>query len=113
MKIKQLFPHVGNFVTYYPGFIDIAGSVTATVLLCHLLYWHDKARDPELGVYKLLGDLAQETGMTENELNTARAVLKSKGFLTETYFRLQHKMYYKLQLEAVQKAWAEFTNGKS
>ena len=49
-------------------------------------------------------EIERETGMTRREQDTARKVLRSKGFVFENYERLTHKMWFQLNVPEIEKA---------
>lgn len=99
MKPSDLMLDIGRPVSYYPKLSKKLGGATATLLFCQLFYWQDKA-DENLGVYKTSEDLETETGLTYREQVTARKALKDVGVLIETNKRLEHRIYYKIDLDA-------------
>ena len=51
-------------------------------------------------IYKTQLELIEETGLTRDEQRTARKALKAKGLLHERYDRLEHQLYFQVQMEA-------------
>lgn len=97
----------GKPIAYYAKLAKPLGGVTSAVLFSQLLYWHDKT-DCELGTYKTVADIEDETGLTEREQETACKKLCALGVLIKTYKRLQHRMYYRLDEAAFNRVMAEF-----
>lgn len=100
MRATDLLGLLGRTVAYYPNMVKHFKSVTATVLFCQLFYWHDKAHS-ELGIYKTTEEITEETGLSYKEQLTARKHLIALGVLIETHKRLEHKIYYKINLDRV------------
>ena len=73
--------------------------MNASILFSHFFYWHDKTRH-ELGIYRTAEEIEIETGLSVQEQRTARNKLKERGVLTETEKRIEHRIYYKLNLDA-------------
>lgn len=90
---------LGRAVAYYPRLGIYLGNPLAGIFLCQLIYWHDKT-DHNLGIYKTVEEWELETGMKYRQQVTARKLLKSLGLLTETEKRLEHKIYFKLDIDA-------------
>lgn len=88
----------GRAVGYYPKIGIHLGSPLAGIFLCQLMYWYDKT-DNSLGVYKTAEHWTEETGLTYSQQRTARKLLVSLGLVTETEKRLDHKIYFKLNVE--------------
>lgn len=97
----------GKPIAYYAKLAKPLGGVTCAVLFSQLLYWHDKT-DCELGTYKTVADIEDETGLTESEQATACKKLCALGVLVKTHKRLQHRMYYRLDEAAFNRVMAEF-----
>ena len=88
----------GRPVAYYPGLVKHFGSVNAVLFFCQIFYWKDKSYS-ELGVYKSSDDITEETGLTYREQQSARKKLKELGILEETEKRLEHRIYFRINLE--------------
>ncbi|ACA32561.1 hypothetical protein [Histophilus somni] len=97
MRFSQHLRQLGQPIAYYPKMAKPLGGVTAAILFCQLFYWQDKTDNP-LGVYKTQAELEQETGLSRREQETARKKLVELGLLIETHKRLEHRIYFKLDL---------------
>lgn len=97
MNASNVLELIGRPVAYYKDLSRPLGGATAAILFSQLFYWRDKTDNP-LGVYKQLEELCEETGLTLDELRSARKKLVSLGVLIETYKRLEHRLYFKLDL---------------
>lgn len=93
---------LGRAVAYYPELGIKLGNPLAGILLCQLIYWNDKT-DNALGIYKSSDEWTAETGMSYSQQRTARKLLRSLGLLVETEKRLEHKIFFKLDVEAFDK----------
>ena len=100
MSFSQCLRQLGQPIAYYPQLSNILGGVTAAVLFGQLFYWQDKTDNP-LGVYKTLDELMDETGLTERELRSAREKLRDLGVVIETNKRLEHRLYFKVDYNAL------------
>ncbi len=120
MRLSDLLPDPGPPVAYYPRLRPLTGSTNATLFLCQLLYWHGKQRDRHGWILKrgsaakqdregklspLNQSIEEETGLTYKQQKAARRILRARGFLHERQNRLQHLMYFKLDVEAIEAAW--------
>ncbi|TCP18082.1 hypothetical protein EV693_10347 [Nicoletella semolina] len=97
MSFSQHLRRLGQPIAYYPQLAKPLGGVTAAVLFGQIFYWQDKTENP-LGVYKTQAELEQETGLGRREQETARKKLVELGILIETHKRLEHRIYFKLDL---------------
>lgn len=100
MSFSQYLRQLGQPIAYYPQLAKPLGGVTAAVLFGQLFYWQDKTDNP-LGVYKTLDELMEETGLTERELRSTREKLRDLGVVIETNKRLEHRLYFKVDYNAL------------
>ncbi len=98
MKPSELLRIIGKPIAYYPQLAKPLGGVNASLLFGHFLYWNDKGRS-ELGVYRTADEIEVETGLSRDEQRTARRKLRERGVLIETEKRIEHRIYYKLDLD--------------
>ena len=99
MRPSESLKVAGRPIAYYPKLAKPLGSVNAAILFAHFFYWHDKTENP-LGVYRTAEEIEDETGLSVQEQRTARDKLKKRGVLIETEKRIEHRIYYKLDLNA-------------
>ena len=99
MRPSESLKIAGKPIAYYPKLAKPLGSTNASILFSHFFYWHDKTQH-ELGVYRTAEEIELETGLSVQEQRTARNKLKERGVLIETEKRIEHRIYYKLNLDA-------------
>lgn len=99
MRPSESLKIAGKPIAYYPQLAKPLGGVNASILFSHFFYWHDKTQH-ELGVYRTAEEIELETGLSVQEQRTARNKLKERGVLIETEKRIEHRIYYKLDLDA-------------
>ena len=99
MRPSESLKIAGSPIAYYPKLAKPLGGVNASILFSHFFYWHDKTQH-ELGIYRTAEEIELETGLSVQEQRTARNKLKERGILIETEKRIEHRIYYKLNLEA-------------
>ena len=97
MKPSELLRIIGKPIAYYPQLAKPLGGVNASLLFGHFFYWNDKGHS-ELGVYRTADEIEVETGLSRDEQRTARRKLRELGVLIETEKRIEHRIYYKLDL---------------
>lgn len=112
MSLSASLADVGRPVAYYPRLARFFGSVNVAILFAQLHYWQQRS-DSELGVYKTSEDLEKETGLSYREQVTARKHLRSQNFLIETHRRLEHRVYYRLDMDALDAAFEAWTKAQS
>ena len=105
MKMSDFLTDVGRPVAYYPGLRKITGSTTATIFFCQFFYWTGKEKSGDGWIYKTSAEIEEETGLSYNEQKTAREKLKSAKLLKEKYQRLDHMMYFKINLDKLNELW--------
>lgn len=98
MRLSDVLTEAGRPVAYYPGLVKHLGSINAVLFFCQIFYWQKKT-DNDLGVYKVAEEIEEETGMTYREQATARKHLISRGILVETHKRLEHRIYFKIDVD--------------
>ncbi|RQQ54284.1 hypothetical protein [Burkholderia stagnalis] len=111
MSASDYLLDLGHPVAYYPGLVKHLGSVNAVLFFSQIFYWQDKAAS-ELGVYKTVEEIEAETGMTYREQATARKQLVERGVLVETNKRLEHRVYYRIDLDRLNEMLESANCGK-
>jgi hypothetical protein len=120
MKLSDFITDVGRPVSYYPKLRRVTGSTNATVFLCQFMYWTGKEANGDGWIYKTSEEIGDETGLSYKEQTNAREKLRSAGILLERNARLEHQMYFKVDLNALNEKWEataeqgvpETTNGQ-
>ena len=108
MSLIQSMRDVGRPLAYYPRLSRFFGSVNASIFFSQLAYWQDRTDNP-MGVYKTAEEWEDETGLSYREQVTARKHLTEQSFLVETHKRLEHRVYYRLDFDAIDAAFGEWT----
>ncbi|WP_151984950.1 hypothetical protein [Acinetobacter radioresistens] len=88
----------GQPIAYFPKLSRYLGCVKAGIFLGQIVFWSDKTDSP-LGVYKTSEDIEEETGLSYREQVSARKKLVALGLISETYKRLDHRLYFKFNEE--------------
>lgn len=85
-------------VAYHPAYARITGSAKAGLLLSQAMYWTGVCS--ELGrngwFYKSHAEWSAETGLSSQEIRTARDTLKSLGILEEDLRRVPATLHYRI-----------------
>jgi hypothetical protein len=105
MKLSEFLFDIGRPIAYYPGLRKLTGSTTATIFLCQFIYWTDKESSGNGWIYKTSEDIEKETGLSYEEQKTARKKLIRAGLMEERYARLDHQMYFRVLMEALNLQW--------
>jgi len=112
MSLSASLTNVGHPVAYYPRLARFFGSVNVAILFAQLHYWSQRG-ESDLGTHKSSEQFSEETGLSYREQVTARKQLREAGFLIETHRRLEHRVYYRLNLEAVDAAFDAWTEAQT
>ena len=107
MKLSDYLKGVGRPIAYYPGLRSITGSTTATIFICQFIYWTGKESAKDGWIYKTSADIEEETGLSYEEQKTARGKLVKAGLMEENYARLEHQMYFKVDLDKLNEEWGK------
>lgn len=107
MKLTDFLLGLNRHVTYYPDLTQITGSVTATLLLCHLAGWTGSQKDPDGWIYKTGEEFWDELKLGRFELEGARKRLRHIGFLHEKLQGIPARLYYRLDLDRINDAWQQ------
>jgi hypothetical protein len=90
----------GHTIAYFPSLSPCVGGSNAAILLCQLIYWTPRAKDPDGWIYKSQLEVIEECGLSRDEQRTARKALKSRGLIAERYDRLGHQLYFQVNMDA-------------
>jgi hypothetical protein len=112
MSLSASLTNAGHPVAYYPRLARFFGSVNVAILFAQLHYWSQRG-ESDLGTHKSSEQFTEETGLSYREQVTARKQLREAGFLIETHRRLEHRVYYRLNLEAVDAAFDAWTEAQT
>lgn len=97
MKMDQLF---GKPITFHRWLVPIAGTQNSTIFLEQAIAWTETA-GPEGWFTKTQKEWEAATSLTQEQQEVARGKLKSKGILQERPERLQHILWYKVDMNTL------------
>ena len=95
-RVRAVLTEMGRPFSYYPGLAKKIGNVNATVLTCMFAFWDGRGRDPEGWIFKSVQEITDETGLSRDEQQTARKLLKSIGLLEEVKRGMPATNHYRL-----------------
>lgn len=105
MRLSDTLIDLGAPVAYYPQLAKVLGGVKATIFLCQLMYWLGKQANANGWIYKTVEEIETETGLNYREQQGAREHLKRRGLLKEHYQRVEHRLYFRPDLPALDSLW--------
>lgn len=122
MKLSESLQGLGHPVAYYPILGKVFG-MQESIFLAQFVYWTGKGDDPDGWIYKSAEEIQQETGLTYEQQQRVRKVLGSherygvrgsrirrvhfEQIIEEKYDRTKHRMYYRVNLPALDRAFSE------
>lgn len=106
MRLSERYSWVGRPIAFYPDLVPILGGIKPTLLFCQLYHCGERFGGEEF--FHSLQEIRDETGLTEEELDSARKKLRDLGVLTERYARLEHKLYFRFSEVAFVQAGKEW-----
>ena len=111
---QQLLAQFDKPIAFHRIFVTITGSVTAALMLSQLVYWTPRTdEDADGWIYKTRNDWFEEIGLSRDEQETARKVLRKKGLIDEQLKGVPAKLYYRVNLDALRKALFSPVGGKA
>lgn len=87
-------------IAYQPILAKAFGSVKLGIFWSQLYYWHDKGSDPEGWIYKTSAQMADETGLSRKEQETARKLGMSLGIIEEKLAGQPATIHYRIDIDA-------------
>lgn len=100
-EIETLYQRLGPPVAFHLSLSQLAGSVTAGLLLSQSLYWTSHGRDIDLHdgwFHKTQTQWQRETALTRAEQDTARRILRALGVLEESYRGMPRRLWFRVNL---------------
>jgi hypothetical protein len=102
MKWTEAYEHSGWTIVVPVKLIHAIGAKGA-ILVAQLFYWSGKQQSEEGWIYKTQLDLEKETGLSRHEQNKCVEDLKKNNVLETRYERLEHRLYYRINRDALDK----------
>jgi hypothetical protein len=95
--LTSALKRLGPCVTYYPALASLVG-LKESIFLCQLIYWTPRARQDKGDgwIYKSAEEMTAETGLSYKEQVRLRKGLVEKKLLEETYERTEHRLYFRV-----------------
>jgi hypothetical protein len=93
---------VGRPIAYYPWItVLLTDHVGAGIVLCQLLYWTGRGRDPDDWIYKTNAELGAECGLTRHELLSAKRRLVELELVFVEYRDWPRRTYYRVNMDRI------------
>jgi hypothetical protein len=112
-KLYAAIKSLGACMTYYPSLARVLG-LKESIFLCQLIYWTPRGRHEkgEGWIYKSAEEMEIETALSYKEQIRLRRQLVEKKLIEENYDRTQHRLYFRVRVEALDLLGEHITNGQ-
>jgi len=109
-KIDAIFAPFGSvFIRVSPNVNTIIGNMNATVLLMQILYWQGRGQREDGWIYKTRDEFSKELGMTLNEYDTARKLLRTFRLIEEAQVKgTVRTLHFRPNLEMIEKVIQDY-----
>ena len=88
-------------IAFHRCLVEIAGSVTAALMLSQALYWQKRAKNADGWWWKTMEDWTKEIGLSRKEQENARRRLRDAGLLTEELRGIPATLHFQVDFGAV------------
>jgi hypothetical protein len=95
-------------VAFHAVLGKVCGSATAGLMLSQAIYWSERTNDQSGWFYKTQAEWEEEICLSRWEQETARKRLRERGFLAEQLRGNPARLYYRVEIEAVARAVAQY-----
>jgi hypothetical protein len=96
-EIKDILSELSQRpIAIFPVYIDIAGSVTAGLLLSQIIYWHTAVKRE---FFKTDAEIMEETRLSAGELRAAKKAIKALGIVSIKVKGIPAKTFYDVNYE--------------
>src|SRR5690349_3152094 len=99
-KVKKYTDALDNLldrpIAFNPSFKKITGSTNAALLLSQAFYWMKRTANKDGWFYKTREDWMDETGLTAEELDGARAKCRTTGVIEEKLAGVPATVHYRV-----------------
>lgn len=111
MRLSELIKGLGNPVAYFPELARCLGDVNDCIILSQLIYWSDKG-NKDGWFYKSADELEKETAINYYQQLKSRKRLKKLGILKEEHRRLEHRIYFKINVDVLDQYFIDYLDRK-
>lgn len=101
MKLSDHLPGLGRPVLHFGNLSIFLRSPKAAIFLGQLAFWFGRQHDPDGWIYKTQRAWTEETGLSRQEQETARRIVRDRGYLREKYGDIPRKLFYQIQWDTL------------
>lgn len=87
-------------ITIHPWLVKLLGGLKETVFFTNIVQWIP-SENREKEIYKSIEQIEEETGLSRKEQMNARKNLRSLGIMKERHAKMEHRLYFSLDLEGI------------
>ncbi len=101
-QLAVIWPLLGRHIAFHRRLVEVTSNVKAALLLSQAIYWTRHGRDIERSEGWFMKTVEQwelETGLTEREQATARALLRRLALLYERRVGVPARLHFRLDRE--------------
>jgi hypothetical protein len=99
---------LGPYAKYYPGLDGFLGSRNVSLMLCDLMGWRGKGKDPDGWIYKSNVELTLETGLSRDQQARAIKLLLKRGILKKELRGIPAVNNFLVIEDALQSQWFDW-----
>lgn len=92
---------LGKPIAFHRIYVQLAGSITAALMLSQAVYWSQRPSQPDGSFWKTTEEWEEETGLSRREQDTARKALRRLPFWYEKRRGIPAKMFYRVDLNGL------------
>ena len=113
--VADLLAVLGNrYVAYYPALADLTGSPKAALMLGHAMFMTRVVMNKQTSrngwFWKTSKEWKQVTGLTIEEIRSARLLLLKDGILQESLRGMPAKLWFRVDLDRLAEKLCEYSN---
>ncbi len=103
-KYSNLKMLLSKPIAFHASLAIIGGSVASGLMLSQAFYWSTRTKKGDGWFYKSREEWFEETTLTRREQETARKMLKERGFMEESLRGVPATMHFRINEENIEKA---------
>lgn len=106
-RILDLLDLLDRPISFHRCYVAVTGSINGALMLSQAVYWRKRTSAENGSFYKTRDEWEDETGLTHEQQESARAGLRKSGFWSEQYDRITHRMYYTVDIDKLREKLKE------
>ena len=99
---------IGSYLKYYPELEPFLASRSAAVILCDLMGWRGKGKDPDGWIYKSNVEFTKETGLSRGQQASGIKVLVDRGIVKKKLRGIPAVLHFLVMEDELQSQWFDW-----